>query len=95
MSEHSIKQNPCQAGCRRCEDGERADTSHEKLAGWRLSLAATIGFLLPLVLAATGAAISPSSWQWVGCAVGLVGGLLVAAALAKAFRPASAQGGRA
>ncbi len=95
MSEHSTKPNPCQAGCRRCEDSERADASGDNLAGWRLSLVAAIGFLLPLVLAAAGAAISPSSWQWVGCAVGLAGGLFIASALAKAFRPTDAQGGRA
>ena len=95
MPEHSPKQNPCQAACHRCEDGERADTSHEQLAGWRLGLAAASGFLLPLVLAVAGAAVSPASWQWVGCAAGLAAGLIVAGVLGRSFRPASAQGGRA
>jgi uncharacterized membrane protein len=95
MPEHSPKQNPCQAACHRCEDGEQAGESQEQLAGWRLGLAAASGFLLPLVLAVTGAAVSPASWQWVGCAAGLAAGLFVAGALGKAFRSASVQGGRA
>jgi len=82
----------CNIGCRNCgaswrggQDGQGA------LSGRRLSVAALIVFLVPLMLSVAGAAVAgpgPTA-RWIGATAGLAVGVASAILVGRLIRPAS------
>jgi len=56
------------------------------LTGWRLGVAATGAFLLPLGAATAGAIVAGPERQLIGCLIGLAGGAVAASLAARLLR---------
>ncbi|MHC4563407.1 MAG: hypothetical protein ACYS8X_11615 [Planctomycetota bacterium] len=72
----------CSAGCSGC----RLDYVDGGLHGWRLGLSAVAVFLVPLLAAIVGAAVSPADMEPVGCLAGAAlgaGGMSLAARIVR------------
>jgi len=81
----------CRLGCRSCptfdgSDGQKGGA----LCGWRLSVAALVVFLVPLILAIVGAMVAGSSQtaRLIGAAAGLAVGITAAILAGRFIRPA-------
>jgi len=80
MQSTHANDNACSRGCQACKLEGPAEGG---LAGWRLVTAAAVGLLLPLVLAAVGAAVCSRSTAWAGGLAGLLIGVAAAVAVGR------------
>ena len=83
----------CSAGCGHCGVGDVCPPEGA-MSGWRLSISAAAVFLLPLVLAAGGAALcgTGGAGQFVGAMVGLIVGVVGGIVAARRIRRSSEDG---
>lgn len=82
----------CKGPCDKCKLAGALESAAERqgIAGWRMVLASTLVFLLPLVLAIAGAALTRQAGetrQLIGAAAGLAAGVAVAVPLMRLIRP--------
>ena len=72
------------AGCGHCmTDGDPAPGA---LQGWRLAAVAGAAFLMPVITAAVGAAVSPAGRELLGCLLGLAVGAVAGWLIVRARR---------
>ena len=83
--------NACRSDCPGCGQAERPSGAAAH-SGWRLAGFSALVFLLPLVLAAAGAALAGGRpvWQLVGALAGLAVGVAVARAVLRRPREVEA-----
>lgn len=81
----------CLVGCRQCPGGGMGEQDPRgALSGWRLSVAALVVFLVPLILALLGSVVAGSSQtaRLLGAICGLTVGVAAAILTARLIRPA-------
>ena len=80
--------NPCACACSQCGQADEREARPGAMSGWRLSLSAAMVFLLPLALAAAGAALCGpgATGQSLGALAGLVAGVLASVIVARLVR---------
>ncbi|MFP4105690.1 MAG: hypothetical protein ACLFVU_06295 [Phycisphaerae bacterium] len=85
MAETDDKKASCTGDCNRCISGSDQPVDPDAPRGLKLLVPAVTAFTLPLVLAVIGGIVAGGSagQQWVGAAIGLVGGLLLAVAIGR------------
>ena len=86
---------PCAPVCSHCRMDASCPAEPGALSGWRLTATAAGVFLLPLGLAAAGAALcgQQPTWQFLGALAGLVVGLVGAVVVARCVRRAGKEAG--
>ncbi len=82
----------CPGPCDKCELAGALESAaaRQGIAGWRMVMASTLVFLLPLVLAMAGAVLmrqAGETRQLIGAAAGLAAGVAVAVPLMRLIRP--------